>query len=58
MLGEPPLQGIELLRVCSWVARGWNSLNNTNTVIRCFQKEVFRHHTNTEVEYIDGDSGF
>ena len=55
MLGEPPLEGIDILRACLWVARGWNSLNNANTVIRCFQKSDFRHHTSPEVEDIDED---
>ena len=33
--------------------RVWNSLDNTNTVICCFQKAGFRHHTSLEVEDIE-----
>ena len=50
LIDEPPLEGIGILRACLWVARGYNSLNNTNTVIRCFQKAGFRHHNNSVVK--------
>ena len=50
LIGEPPLEGIDILRVCLWVARRYNSLNNTDTVIRCFQKAGFRHHNSPKIE--------
>ena len=49
MLCDPPMEGINILRACFGLL-AWNSLNNTNTVIRCFQKAGFRHHKSPEVE--------
>ena len=33
--------GIDLLDTCIWLGRAWNSLNKTQTVVKCFEKAVF-----------------
>ena len=38
---RPPTTGLDLLRVCVWLSRAWNSLNGTQTVRRCFAKAGF-----------------
>ena len=29
--GKPPMTMVNILKACTWLARAWNSLNNTNT---------------------------
>ena len=38
---RPPTTGLDLLRVCMWLSKAWNSLNSTQTVRRCFAKAGF-----------------
>ena len=38
---RPPTTGLDLLRVCVWLSKAWNSLNGTQTVRRCFAKAGF-----------------
>ena len=39
--GKPPMTMVNILKACNWLSRAWNSLNNTNTVRRCFVKAGF-----------------
>ena len=36
-----PTTGLDLMRVCVWLSRPWNSLNGSQTVQRCFIKAEF-----------------
>ena len=38
---KPARMGIDHMRVCAWLGREWNSLNNTKAVRLCFAKAGF-----------------
>ena len=40
---RPRKTGLDLLRVCVWLSKAWNSLNGTQTVRRCFAKGWVHH---------------
>ena len=44
MMDKDPIDGIDVLRACVWISRAWNTLHNSNTVIRCFEKAGFMQH--------------
>ncbi len=41
MLDEKPMSGVTILKACLWLAKAFNTLNNTSTVARCFEKAGF-----------------
>ena len=40
-LDKHPMDGIDVLRACVWLGRAFNSLRNSKTIIRCFEKAGF-----------------
>lgn len=48
LCGKQPEEGVDLLRSCIWLARAFNSLNETETVVRCFYKAGFTKETERE----------
>ena len=48
-IDKPPMESVDILRACAWLGRAWNSLHNTSTVYRCFEKAGFRFEAEDEV---------
>ena len=48
-IDKHPMEGVDMLRACVWLGRVWNSLHNTSTVSRCFEKAGFRFESDNEI---------
>ena len=48
-IDKPPMEGVDIFRACAWLDRAWNSLQNTYTVSRCFEKAGFRFESEDEM---------
>ena len=40
-LDKDPMDGIDVLCACVWLGRAFNSLRNSKTIIKCFEKAGF-----------------
>ena len=40
-MNKDPMDGVDVLHSCIWIAQAWNTLNNSKTVISCFHKAGF-----------------
>ena len=41
MADQDPMTMLDILKMCQWLGKAWNSLHNTRTVRRCFEKAGF-----------------
>ena len=48
-IDKAPMEGVDMLRACAWLGRVWNSLHNTSTVSRCFEKTGFGFESDNEL---------
>lgn len=61
-LDEDPMSGVNILRVCLWLAKSFNTLDKTSTITRCFEKAGFIIHSARtsslpEAEIVEVDNG-
>ncbi|KAI6648631.1 DUF1275 domain protein [Oopsacas minuta] len=48
-IDKHPMEGVDMFRAYVWLGRVWNSLHNTSTVSRYFEKAGFRFESHNEI---------